>query len=106
LSRLQVIEHLDGRHIQDAVASLACALAQGDSQVSLAQSNCAHEHDVRVVLEELEAEELFDGHLVDLLGPAPLVLIEGLTIGEASVTKTSFQLLLTSLQDLAFDEAV
>jgi hypothetical protein len=31
LSRLRVIEHLDGWHIQVAVASLASPLAQGDS---------------------------------------------------------------------------
>ncbi len=85
---------------------MAGTLAQGDGQVVLAQSNRANKHHVRGGLDELEAEELFDGHLVDLLWPAPLVLIEGLAVGEAGLAEAPFQYLLEGLKDLALDQPV
>ncbi len=46
LGRIEVVEHLDGWHVEDAVSGLAGALAQGHGQVGLAQSDRAHEHHV------------------------------------------------------------
>ena len=49
----------------------------------LPEADAAHEDDVGLLFDEAEAEEVFDLQFVDLLGPVPAELIEGLEDGEA-----------------------
>jgi hypothetical protein len=46
--------------------------------MGLSDPDASKQNDIGFVFEELESEEVLDGHAVDLLGPAPLELIEGL----------------------------
>jgi hypothetical protein len=50
--------------------------------VGLAEPDTAEKDDVGLVFEELESEEVLDGHAVDFLGPVPLKLLEGFDDGE------------------------
>jgi hypothetical protein len=50
--------------------------------MGLAKAYPSEQDDIGFVFEELESEEVLDGHAIDFLGPAPLELLEGLDDGK------------------------
>lgn len=55
----------------------AGVVAQSRGQMGFAKSDPSEQDDIGFVFEELESEEVLDGHAVDFARPVPLELLEG-----------------------------
>jgi hypothetical protein len=73
--------------------------------MGFAQADVAQEHDVGFLGNKLEAEEMLDLESVDLLGPVPAELFEGLEDREAGGFDTALYGALVALVVFAFDQA-
>ena len=90
----QRVDDVDGTGEQHGMPAQTRRVAQGRHQMALAQADTGDEHDVGVLGDELQMEEVLDLRTVDLGGPAPVELVEGLHHGEAG------------LQDATLDAAI
>src|SRR5688572_20286598 len=64
------------------MAALTGGVAQGGSEVGLAEPDPAAEDRIGAFRDEAQFEQMADLRLVDLLGPVPVELVEGLAHGE------------------------
>ena len=60
----------------------AGAMSECDCQMSLAQADAAYEDYIGVLLDEAQAEEVLHLSAVDLFGPCPVELLQGLEHGQ------------------------
>ena len=104
LSRAQGIDGLDGGGKKDAVALEARRVAQGRGQMGFAQADAADEDHAGFVVEEGQAEEVLHLGLIDLFGPGPVKLLQGLDDREAGGGHTANDLPLLAALGFAFDE--
>ena len=72
------VDDVDGAGEQYRVASQAGRVTQRRHQMALAQSGARDEHDVGVLLDEVQVKQVLDEQSVDLGGPVPVELIKRL----------------------------
>ena len=78
----QRVDDVDGAGEQHRVPALASGVAQGRHQMALAQADAGDEHDVGVLGDEVQVEQVLDLRPVDLGGPVPVELVEVLSTGK------------------------
>ncbi len=105
LSGGEIIDDADGVGEEHRVAFLAGGEPEGGGKVGLSDADGAEEHHVGLLGNELQAEEVLNLEAVDLLGPIPLELLQGLEDREAGGLDASFDDPLTALGVLTLDEA-
>src|SRR5262249_50065322 len=98
------IDDVDGGREEHRVSIQAGGVAQSDRQVCLAEADIADQHNIGVGCDEGEAEQVLDLRTVDLFGPAPLEVFEGLEHGEACVLDATRDAAVVALRGLAVDE--
>ena len=106
LSGDEVVDRIDRGGEEDRVAVLAGLIAEGSSQVTLAQADATDEHRVGLFGEEAQTEEILDLDAVDLFGPAPIELVHRLDHRKAGGADASFQGALLPAQAFAFEQTL
>ena len=101
----QIVDDTDGVGEEDGVSLLAGGVAKGGGEVGLADADRAEEDDVGLLGDEAETEEVLNLEAVDLPGPVPLELLQGLEDGEAGRLDAAFDDALAALGVLALDQA-
>ena len=79
-------------------------ITQGDAQVRFSQANTAEENDIGFVGDELQAEQMFDRHLVNGLGPLPVKLFEGFWCWETGQADAPFPCTLLTVKGFLTDQ--
>jgi hypothetical protein len=99
LGGAQIVDDIHGKSVEDRVTRDAGGVGQSNRQMGLSKSDAAAEHDAGVRLQEVQPEEMLHLDTINLLGPTPLELFEGLDPGEVGGTNTSLDRLFLSLLD-------
>jgi len=81
----QCVDDVDGAGKQHRVPALACRVAQCGHQMALAQAGAGDKNDVGALGDEVQVEEVLDLWAVDLGGPVPVELVDGLEHREAGL---------------------
>ena len=72
LGRAEAVDDVDGGGEEHAMALETGGVAQRAGQMGFADSGGSEQHDVGVILEEAELEEVLDLHAIDLFGRGPV----------------------------------
>ena len=89
LSGAERVDYIDGGGKKNRVALQAGRVSQGGGQMAFAQPDAAQEDDVGPLGDKLQTEEVLDLEAVDLLGPAPVELVQGFDDREAGLSDAS-----------------
>jgi hypothetical protein len=100
----QIVDDTDGVGEEDGVPLLAGGVAQSGGEMSLADARRPEKDDVGLLDDEAETEEVLNLEAVDLPGPVPLELLQGVEDGEAGRLDAPFDEALAALGVLALEE--
>ena len=85
----QGIDDLDGAGEQHRMSAKTSGMGQRGHEMTLAEPGARDEHDVGVLLDEIQMEEVLDKQAVDFGGPVPVKLIQRLEHGEARLSNAA-----------------
>src|SRR5262249_61192353 len=100
----QRVDDVDGGGEEHGVSTNAGGMAKRNGDVRLAEADGADEDDVGLTFNEGQPEQVLDLRAVDLLGPAPLKILERLEHGEARVFDAPLDGAVLAQGGFAFDE--
>lgn len=98
------VDDVDRGGEEDRVAAQAGCVTKGDGEVAFSEADVGDEDHVGMVLNELQAEEVLNLWPVDLLGPAPVELIQCLEHREAGEADTPLDAPIFTLLGLTLDQ--
>lgn len=100
----KTVDHVDSGSKEHAVAVQTGDMAQSGRQVAFPNASGANKNDVGVRGKELEFEEMFDLHAVDLGRPVPVPPGHGFDHREASVAYPALDAFVMAQSNLTGDE--
>ena len=98
------VDHVNGGGKENAMAAQAGCIAQRDGQVAFSGSCRAGKDNVGAGVDEVQLQEVFDLHAVDLGGPVPIPSGHGFSDREAGVMDAALDAAVMAQGDFTGDE--